>query len=149
MAEITFKNGTKKNIAEIFDLTEKKIKAIDGANTIDELTAVLTDVKIGIDLLQNASVSNTVCHAAITVMIDALKDALVKATATIDAKIKPLLEAEAKLSAKDLLDQAEKWMRWGYDNLARSFLRTYSLFKSEFSLEDDQRYADLRIKCKA
>lgn len=148
MAEITI-NGKTKTVAEIFDLTEKKIKAIDSANTIDELTTVLTDVKVGIDLLKTATVSNTVCRSAVMVMIDALKDALAKAIENINAKIKPLVEAEAKLSSKDLLDQAEKWMRWGYKDLARSYLRTYSLFKTGFSLEDDQRYTDLRIACQA
>lgn len=107
MAEITI-NGKTKTVAEIFDLTEKKIKAIDSANTIDELTTVLTDVKVGIDLLKTATVSNTVCRSAVMVMIDALKDALAKAIENINAKIKPLVEAEAKLSSKDLLDQAEK-----------------------------------------
>ena len=66
MANVTANiNGKQVSINDLFDLVEKKINAINTANTVDELNKLLADVKIGIDAMSKATCgSGVICCSA-------------------------------------------------------------------------------------
>ena len=147
MANVTANiNGKAVSINDLFDLVEKKINAINTANTVDELNKLLADVKIGIDAMGKATCgSGVICRTAVQVMIDALKDELNNTSKKIEEKVKTILTAEAKVDIAQLLVQAKKWLGYGYKDVASSYLRAYERLRSKFGIDADPEYESVKL----